>query len=159
VPKADVRRLGAQLDRLNTAYEQRHRGYETLLGRSRPSACKTGRRPIAAADASTSGIAHTRWNQARTEAKRQVRYLTVGGAPVASAIPPHIRARFENAILTFLIFAGIYPHAIADLLYSERTGNKNDPSHVGNVLIGNDRPADGESPGPCQLESEKPTPR
>ena len=45
--------------------------------------------------------------QARTETSRQVRYLTVAVRPVASQSASYPR-KFENTILTFLIFAGIY---------------------------------------------------
>jgi capsular polysaccharide transport system permease protein len=45
--------------------------------------------------------------QARTEANRQVRYLTVAVRPVAPQEATYPRA-FENTILAFLIFAGIY---------------------------------------------------
>ena len=41
------------------------------------------------------------------EANKQVRYLTVSVRPVASQDPSYPRA-FENTILAFLIFAGIY---------------------------------------------------
>ncbi|MBI1415774.1 MAG: capsule biosynthesis protein [Limimaricola sp.] len=44
---------------------------------------------------------------ARTEANRQVRYLSMGVQPIAPDKPTYPRA-FENTILTFLIFAGIY---------------------------------------------------
>lgn len=45
--------------------------------------------------------------QARVEASRQVRYLTVAVEPIASQEPSYPRA-FENTILAFLVFAGIY---------------------------------------------------
>lgn len=45
--------------------------------------------------------------QTRMEANRQVRYLTTAVAPVASEEPSYPRA-FENTILAFLIFGGIY---------------------------------------------------
>ena len=45
--------------------------------------------------------------QARTEANRQVRYLTVAVRPVAPEDASYPRA-FEDTILAFLIFAGIY---------------------------------------------------
>ncbi len=45
--------------------------------------------------------------QARTEANRQVRYLTVAVNPVAPEEAAYPRG-FENTILAFLIFAGIY---------------------------------------------------
>ena len=41
------------------------------------------------------------------EASRQVRYLTVAVRPVASEEPSYPR-KFENTILAFLIFGGIY---------------------------------------------------
>lgn len=45
--------------------------------------------------------------QTRMEANRQVRYLTTAVAPVASEEPSYPRA-FENTILAFLVFAGMY---------------------------------------------------
>ncbi len=45
--------------------------------------------------------------QARTEANRQVRYLTVAVRPVAPEEAAYPRA-FENTILAFLVLAGIY---------------------------------------------------
>jgi len=45
--------------------------------------------------------------QARVEATRQVRYLTVAVDPIASEEASYPRA-FENTILAFLVFAGIY---------------------------------------------------
>ncbi|WP_299137985.1 capsule biosynthesis protein [uncultured Tateyamaria sp.] len=45
--------------------------------------------------------------QARVEASRQVRYLTVAVEPIESEEPSYPRA-FENTILAFLVFAGIY---------------------------------------------------
>ncbi|KIC51229.1 capsule biosynthesis protein [Tateyamaria sp. ANG-S1] len=45
--------------------------------------------------------------QARVEASRQVRYLTVAVEPIAPEEPTYPRA-FENTILAFLVFAGIY---------------------------------------------------
>ena len=41
------------------------------------------------------------------EANRQVRYLTTSVEPVASQEPSFPR-KFENTILAFLIFSGIY---------------------------------------------------
>jgi capsular polysaccharide transport system permease protein len=51
--------------------------------------------------------AQTTKEQARTEAGRQVRYLTIAVRPVASEEPTYPRS-FENTILAFLVFAGIY---------------------------------------------------
>jgi capsular polysaccharide transport system permease protein len=44
---------------------------------------------------------------ARIEANRQVRYLSLGVSPVAPDEPTYPRA-FENTLLAFLIFSGIY---------------------------------------------------
>lgn len=45
--------------------------------------------------------------QTELEASRQVRYLTTSVAPVASEDPSYPR-KFENTILAFLVFSGIY---------------------------------------------------
>ncbi len=44
---------------------------------------------------------------ARIEANRQVRYLSLGVSPVAPDEPTYPRA-FENTVVAFLIFCGIY---------------------------------------------------
>lgn len=49
----------------------------------------------------------TQLETARIEANRQVRYLSEGVSPVAPDEPTYPR-KFENTILAFLIFAGIY---------------------------------------------------
>lgn len=51
--------------------------------------------------------AEAQFEAARLEANRQVRYLSVGVSPVAPDEPTYPRA-FENTILAFLIFSGIY---------------------------------------------------
>lgn len=45
--------------------------------------------------------------QSEIEANKQVRYLTVAVKPVASQDPSYPR-KFENTLLAFLIFGGIY---------------------------------------------------
>jgi capsular polysaccharide transport system permease protein len=45
--------------------------------------------------------------QTELEANRQVRYLTTSVKPVAPDEPTYPR-KFENTILSFLVFAGIY---------------------------------------------------
>ena len=45
--------------------------------------------------------------QARVEASRQVRYLTIAVEPVAPEEPAYPK-KFENTLLTFLVFSGIY---------------------------------------------------
>ena len=61
---------------------------------------------LAAADAVLQAT-QTAMDAARTEANRQVRYLTVAVEPVAPEEPTYPR-KFENTVLAFLIFAGIY---------------------------------------------------
>jgi len=51
--------------------------------------------------------AEAQFEAARLEANRQTRYLSVGVTPVAPDEPTYPRA-FENTILAFLIFSGIY---------------------------------------------------
>ncbi len=51
--------------------------------------------------------AEAQYEVARMEANRQVRYLSIGVSPVAPDAPSYPRA-FENTILAFLIFSGIY---------------------------------------------------
>lgn len=51
--------------------------------------------------------AEAQFETARLEATRQVRYLSVGVSPVAPDEPTYPRS-FENTLLAFLIFAGIY---------------------------------------------------
>ena len=53
------------------------------------------------------GQAEAAFEAARLEANRQVRYLSVGVSPVAPDEPTYPRA-FENTLLAFLIFGGIY---------------------------------------------------
>ena len=48
-----------------------------------------------------------RLEQARRDADSQARYLTTSVVPVASEDPSYPRS-FENTILAFLIFSGIY---------------------------------------------------
>ena len=61
---------------------------------------------LASADANLQ-LSLTGLEAARTEANRQVRYLTIAVRPVASEEPSYPR-KFENTILAFLVFAGIY---------------------------------------------------
>ena len=49
----------------------------------------------------------TALDAARIEANRQVRYLSVSVSPVVPDAPAYPRA-FENTLVAFLIFAGIY---------------------------------------------------
>ena len=102
--RGDVRRLNDQLaklkERMNTATE----GDNSLAKKA--VTMQLAQADLAAADMVLQS-AQTAMEQARTEANRQVRYLTVAVQPVAPEEPTYPR-KFENTILAFLIFAGIY---------------------------------------------------
>ena len=72
---------------------------------------KTSQIQIAQADLATADLimqsALQTLKQTELEASRQVRYLTTSVAPVASEDPSYPR-KFENTILAFLVFSGIY---------------------------------------------------
>ena len=101
---ADVRRLKDQLELLNSRMLEASEGQNSLAETS-------VRIQMAQADLATRDMllqsALQQMEQTRLEANRQVRYLTIAVTPVASEEPSYPRA-FENTILAFLIFAGIY---------------------------------------------------
>lgn len=102
--QGDVRRLNVQLDRLNDRLNTATQGEDSLAQRS--VELQLAQADLAAADAVLQA-AQTSMDAARTEANRQVRYLTVAVEPVAPQEPTYPR-KFENTVLAFLIFAGIY---------------------------------------------------
>ncbi|GAA6174547.1 capsule biosynthesis protein [Sulfitobacter pacificus] len=102
--RGDVRRLEAQLEKLKEKMSTSTTGENSLAEQSvRMQLAQTD---LAAADMVLQS-AQTAMDQARSEAGRQVRYLTVAVEPVAPQEPTYPR-KFENTILAFLIFAGIY---------------------------------------------------
>jgi capsular polysaccharide transport system permease protein len=102
--QGDVRRLNEQLDKLRDKLNNATQGDESL-------AQKAVELQLAQADLAASDMvlqaAQTAMDQARTEASRQVRYLTVAVKPVPPDEPTYPR-KFENTVLAFLIFSGIY---------------------------------------------------
>jgi capsular polysaccharide transport system permease protein len=102
--RGDIERLRAQEAKLNQRMTDASQGANSL-------AQLTVGIQMAQADLATRDMmlqsALQQMEQARTEAGRQVRYLTVAVRPVAPQEPSYPRA-FENTILAFLIFAGIY---------------------------------------------------
>ncbi|MFK7837751.1 MAG: capsule biosynthesis protein [Sulfitobacter sp.] len=102
--RGDVRRLQEQLDKLNERMSTATEGDDSL-------AKKAVTMQLAQADLANADMvlqaSQTAMEQARSEASRQVRYLTVAVQPVAPQEPTYPR-KFENTILAFLIFAGIY---------------------------------------------------
>ncbi|WP_299151210.1 capsule biosynthesis protein [uncultured Tateyamaria sp.] len=96
--------LNTQLDILNDKMTDVSKGENSL-------AELAARIQIAQADLAARDMmmqsALQQMEQARVEATRQVRYLTVAVEPIASQEPSFPRS-FENTILAFLVFAGIY---------------------------------------------------
>ena len=102
--RGDVRRLEDQLDKLHARMNNATEGDNSLAERA--VTMQLAQADLAAADMVLQS-AQTTMEQARTEANRQVRYLTVAVKPVAPQEPTYPR-KFENTILAFLVFAGIY---------------------------------------------------
>jgi len=102
--QGDVRRLNEQLNRMNDRLNKATQGEDSLAKRA--VELQLAQADLAAADAVLQA-AQTAMDAARTEAGRQVRYLTVAVEPVAPEEPTYPR-KFENTILAFLVFAGIY---------------------------------------------------
>lgn len=102
--QGDVNRLNAQLDRLRQKMTSATAGDNSLAQQA--VTMQLAQADLGAADMVLQS-AQTAMEQARTEAGRQVRYLTVAVEPVAPQEPTYPKA-FENTILAFLVFAGIY---------------------------------------------------
>lgn len=102
--RADIARLQAVIDRLNQRMINASAGENSLASLSVQI-------QMAQADLATRDLmlqsALQQVEQTRMEANRQVRYLTTSVQPVPSQEPTYPR-KFENTILAFLIFSGIY---------------------------------------------------
>ena len=102
--EADINRLNTVIERLNDRMTDASEG-ENSLANHRVQI------QMAQADLATRDLmlqsALQQVESTRMEANRQVRYLTTAVAPVASEEPSYPR-KFENTILAFLIFSGIY---------------------------------------------------
>lgn len=102
--RADIQRLEDVIQRLNERMVDASAGENSLASMS-------VRIQMAQADLATRDLmlqsALQQLEVVRLEADKQVRYLTTAVEPVLSDQPSHPR-RFENTILAFLIFSGIY---------------------------------------------------
>ncbi|MBY6113357.1 capsule biosynthesis protein [Mameliella alba] len=102
--EGDIRRLEALLVRLNNEMTTATTGKDSL-------AEVAVQIKLAEADLATRDLmlqtALERLEQARRDADSQARYLTTSVVPVPSEDPSYPR-KFENTILAFLIFGGIY---------------------------------------------------
>jgi capsular polysaccharide transport system permease protein len=102
--QGDVRRLEGALAQLNDRMNNATEGNNSLAQQA--VSLQLAHADLMNADTNLQ-LAQTGLEQARTEASRQVRYLTVAVRPVPSEEPSYPRA-FENTVLAFLIFGGIY---------------------------------------------------
>ena len=102
--QGDVRRITDQLARLNARMNNATVGENSLAKQA--VTLQLAQADLASADMALQA-AQTQMDQARTEASRQVRYLTIAESPVAPQEATYPR-KFENTILAFLVFAGIY---------------------------------------------------
>lgn len=102
--EGDVRRLNQQLVKLNERMSSAPEGQISLAQQA--VAMQLAQADLANSDIGLQAATAT-LDQARTEASRQVRYLTVAVDPVAPQEASYPRS-FENTILAFLIFGGIY---------------------------------------------------
>lgn len=102
--RGDVDRLKSLLVDLNKRMTEATSGEQSL-------AAKAAQIQMAQADLATADMflqsALQNEKQTELEANRQVRYLTTSVRPVPPEDPTYPRA-FENTILAFLIFSGIY---------------------------------------------------
>ncbi|MGY3668423.1 capsule biosynthesis protein [Marinovum sp. KMM 9989] len=102
--RGDVRRMNALLERLQADMTQASEGENSL-------AQLTSEIQMAQADLATRDLmlqeSLTSLSQTRREANSQVRYLQTAVEPVPSQDASYPR-KFENTILAFLIFGGIY---------------------------------------------------
>ncbi|MEX0307144.1 MAG: capsule biosynthesis protein [Ruegeria sp.] len=102
--RADIERLEAVLDELNAEMLDASAGENSLARLS--VRIQMAQADLAARDMMLQ-TAMQQMESTRTEANRKVRYLTVSVNPVPSQEPSYPR-KFENTILAFLLFAGIY---------------------------------------------------
>lgn len=101
---ADISRLEAVLDELNAEMLDASDGENSLARLS--VRIQMAQADLAARDMMLQ-TAMQQMETTRSEANRKVRYLTVSVNPVPSQDPTYPR-KFENTILAFLLFAGIY---------------------------------------------------
>jgi len=102
--RGDISRLNALLLTLNNRMTQENDKASSLASRS--AQVQMAQADLATADLFLQNSLQSA-KQAELEASRQVRYLTVPVMPVEAQEPSYPRA-FENTILAFLIFSGVY---------------------------------------------------
>ena len=109
--QAKVDALRSEVEVLRTELQQQRKRLTEATSESDSLASQSAAIKMAQADLATADLvlqsALETKRQAQIEANKQVRYLTVSAQPVAAQDPSYPRA-FENTVLAFLIFAGIY---------------------------------------------------
>ncbi len=109
--KARVDALRTEIRLLKAEQAKQHARLTEATAGETSLAAKTAQIQMAQADLATADLflqsALQNEKQTELEANRQVRYLTVGVEPVAPDDPTYPRS-FENTVLAFLIFSGIY---------------------------------------------------
>jgi len=108
---AKVEALRSQIEVLQAELDKQNARLTEATGSSTSLASQAAEIQMAQADLATADMvlqsALEAKRQSEIEANKQVRYLTVSVKPVASQDPTYPRA-FENTVVAFLIFAGIY---------------------------------------------------
>lgn len=102
--RSEIEVLQTELDKQNARLTQATGNSNSLA--SQAAAIQMAQADLVTADMVLQAALETK-RQSEIEANKQVRYLTVSVEPVAPQDPSFPRA-FENTILAFLIFAGIY---------------------------------------------------
>jgi len=102
--RSEIEVLQAELDKQNARLTQATETTSSLA--SQAAEIQMAQADLATSDMVLQAALETK-RQSEIEANKQVRYLTVSVKPVASQDPSYPKA-FENTLLAFLIFAGIY---------------------------------------------------
>lgn len=102
--RSQIEVLQAELDKQNARLTEATEGSSSLA--SQAAEIQMAQADLATADLVLQSALEAK-RQSEIEANKQVRYLTVSVKPVASEDPSYPRA-FENTVVAFLIFAGIY---------------------------------------------------
>jgi capsular polysaccharide transport system permease protein len=102
--RSQIEVLQAELDKQNARLTEAAEGNSSLAAQT--AEIQMAQADLATADMVLQSALETK-RQSEIEANKQVRYLTVSVRPVTPEDPSYPRA-FENTVLAFLIFAGIY---------------------------------------------------
>ena len=102
--RSEVEVLRRELEKQKARLTEATEGDSSLA--SQTAAIQMAQADLATADMVLQAALETK-RQSEIEANKQVRYLTVSVKPVPSQDPSYPRS-FENTVLAFLIFAGIY---------------------------------------------------